>query len=214
MVRIVPTIFAKSQKEFDDRYKRLLPIAKEFQIDFMDGHFVPFRGPSLNGVPNLKRLSQQFEAHMMVKNPRLYVERAAQKGFGRFLFHIESQENPLRTSRLIDAIKDAGMQPGIVLNPQTPLARIREHISDVSTIMFMGHTPGYENAGIEKGVLQKIRQLRKEYPRLTIEVDGGVDEKTAPRFVAAGANRLSCGSYISTGNPKERLATLRRVVKK
>jgi len=74
----------------------------------------------------------------------------------------------------------------------------------------MGHEPGYENVGVDSQVYKKIRNLREQFPRLPIEVDGGVDEKTAARFAKAGATRLSVGSAISSSqDPRDTLRKLR-----
>ena len=111
-----------------------------------------------------------------------------------------------------ETVAAAGMKPGMVINPRTPLSHIEPFLDSVRIIMFMGHTPGYENVGIEKGVLQKIRYIKRECRTHVIEVDGGVTDKTAPRFIAAGATRLSVGSYISaSSNPKKALAELKKI---
>lgn len=208
MTRIIPTIFAKKQQEFQERFERLMPIASEFQIDFMDGKFHSVKGvmPS-----QLKILPQKsFEAHMMVKEPHRYVDQAKKLGFQRYLFHIESQDSEAQTKLLIKKIHESGMKAGVVLNPKTSINKIKPFLKEADLVMFMGHEPGHENVGVDSQVYKKIRNLREQFPRLPIEVDGGVDEKTAARFKRAGATRLSVGSAISSAkDPRDALRKLR-----
>jgi len=212
MVVIVPTVFAKNEQEFKQRFRLVTPLANQIQIDFMDGKLTKTKGVMPSIVPDLKRKKQKFEAHMMVAHPERWVQRTAQKGFDRFLFHIESQTTKRGTLQLIERIKNAGMKPGIVINPRTPLSRIELFLSEVPIVMFMGHRPGVESMGIESEVLKNIREIKKKFPKMVIEVDGGVDNKTASRFVKAGATRLSVGSYISGSvHPRKALTELRRV---
>ncbi len=212
MTRIIPTIFAKKQQEFQERFDRLMPIAQEFQIDFMDGKFHAVKGMLPSQIKTLPQKS--FEAHMMVNNPERYVEQAKKLGFQRFLFHIESQDSEEKTRLLIDKIHKSGMKAGVVLNPKTSLNSVKPFLKTADLVMFMGHEPGYENVGVDSQVYKKIRNLREEFPRLPIEVDGGVDMKTAPKFAKAGATRLSVGSAISSADdPRDALKELRKVTR-
>lgn len=214
MVVIIPTVFAKNEQEFTERFKMVTSLAQQIQIDFMDGKLHRVKGIMPSVVPNLKRRKQLFEAHMMVAHPERWVQRTAEKGFDKFLFHIESQSSKDETVHLINRIKEAGMKPGIVINPSTSLERIKPFLDDVALVMFMGHEPGVEGVGVEADVYKNIRRTRKEHPQLVIEVDGGVDDKTAPRFVKAGATRLSVGSYISRSvHPRQAVTELRRVTR-
>ena len=210
--KIIPTVFAYNKKQYEKRLEKLLPLSKELQVDFMDGLLGTKKGLlpiNINDLPKNKF----FEAHMMVAQPQQHIQEAAQKGFSRYLFHIESQHTQEETKNLIQEIKKAKMKPGLVLNPTTPIARIKPFIKDIDVAMLMGHNIGVEGVSLSTGIYNKIRHLHEQFPNLTIEVDGGVTQDNAYRLVQAGATRLSVGSAISNEqDPKKALQELQKSI--
>ena len=90
--KIIPTIFATNKSDFDKRFNLLRKISKNLQIDFMDGKLVDSKSISLNEVPNLSRYKNNFEAHLMVKNPDRWISDLEKKGFSKVIFHIEAMK--------------------------------------------------------------------------------------------------------------------------
>jgi len=87
---IIPTIFSKNKKQFNERFNKLIKISKNIQIDFMDGKFVKAKSVQLSQIPNLKKYKNNFEAHLMVKNPESWITKLKQKGFKKIIFHYSS----------------------------------------------------------------------------------------------------------------------------
>src|SRR5690348_4896866 len=101
VIKIVPTVLARTKEEFAQRLTRLLPITDEFQVDFEDGGFVPSTGVPMNDIPDLTRYrSKRFEAHLMVSTPGAFIQPAASRGFTRVIFHVEAV-NPIVMHNLL-----------------------------------------------------------------------------------------------------------------
>jgi len=212
MKRIIPTILVHSKKEFTPRFQKLIKFTKYIQIDFMDGKFVPAKSISLKQTPSLKKYKISFEAHLMVDHPKTYLKKLAQLGFKKVIFHLESKDNPQET---INKIKSLKMQPWLAINPKTPIKKTLPLTNQVKGILFMGITPGKEHQTFLPSVYKNIAALRKQKPKLKIQVDGGANEKTIPKLSKLGVNYINSGSYISSSeNPKQAYKKLSILLKK
>lgn len=207
-MKIIPTIFAHNKKEFQERFAKLLPISRNFQIDFMDGKFVKTRSVQLKDIPNLKKYKKNFEAHLMVLHPEKYLSKLKQKGFKKIIFHTEASKNPEDT---IQKIKSLHLIPFIAINPKTSITKIAPHVKDVKGILFMGVHPGKEHQPFIPKVYQKIKQLRAQNKKIIIQVDGGVTPQIIKKLIKLKVNIINSGSYIADSkNPKYALKKLKR----
>lgn len=196
MKLIIPTIFAKNKKQFNEKFNKIVPLARNIQIDFMDGKFVPAKSIKLSQVPNLKNYKNNFEAHLMVSNPEKYLTKLKQKGFKKIIFHIESTKNP---EKIIEKIKALGLRPMAAVNPETTIEKIPKNLA----VLFMGVHPGKEKQSFIPSVYKKIESFRKKNPKIKIQVDGGVSDKNAKKLADIGVDALNSGSFISNSkNPK------------
>ncbi|MFH1290492.1 MAG: hypothetical protein ABIH92_03725 [Nanoarchaeota archaeon] len=210
-MKIIPTVFAKTKKEFNEDFKKILPISKNIQIDFMDGKFVKAKSIQLKNIPNLKKYNKNFEAHLMVLHPERHIKKLEQKGFKKIFFHFESTKSP---EKIIEKIKPFKVAAGIAFNPKTPLSQILRIKDRADIILLMGHTPGIEGAPLNKKVLEKIKKLRKLDKKIKIQVDGAVNDKTILKLKRAGVNYVNIGSFISSSNkPRQTLKILREKIK-
>lgn len=213
--RIVPTVFAHSKKEFDERLARLVPVAHDLQIDLMDGKFVSGRSIDLKAIPNLDCFDNTFEAHLMVADPEQWIAPLAAKGFDRIIFHIETQRDARQARATIAAIRAAHLEPMVAINPETPLPRLEAIIDQVNGVLCMGGLPGKEHQQLSPSALRKIRALRRKYPRLRIQVDIGVSNKTIRRIARAGADSFNSGSFVGQSlDPASAIRALRREAQK
>jgi len=204
MNNIIPTIFSKNKKEFQERYVKLIGVSKNLQVDFMDGKFVPGKSVQLKDIPKLPR-NYNFEAHLMCKNPEGYVTKLKVKGFNKVIFHFNSGDNV----KAIAKIKDAGMKAFLAVNPENKTKDFSYLLSLVDGILVMGVHPGKEHQKFIPETLKKVREIRKltEKP---IQVDGGVNLKTIGKLGKAGATIFNSGSFVSEAeNPKKALIELR-----
>ena len=166
-------------------------------FDVMDGSFVPRYGLYPEILKKLREngIMTPVDVHMMVDNPEDYIELFANAGADYFNFHVESCNHP---HRVIKKIIEAGMKPGIALNPDTSLSCLDWIIQDIEMVVLMTINPGIVGHKFIPEMLEKIKSLRdlanKKNPSLIIELDGGVTPETIPSMINAGADALVCGN--------------------
>ena len=188
--KIIPAIIAKNQNELDDRLSKVLPYVEVVQLDVMDDRFVP--NTSLFFDFSLPETSVQFEAHLMVQNPEEWVEKFGAK-VDTVLVHCESDFD---VDKVIEVVKRQGKRFGLVLNPETPVDRLRGVIERLDQVLIMTVKPGFYGSAFLPEMVEKIQMLRSMKPMLDIEVDGGITDKTIDVVDQAGANLFVSGSYI------------------
>lgn len=167
-------------------------------LDVMDGVFVPnisFGFPVIESVAKICR--KPLDVHYMIVKPERYISQTAKLGAMMMNVHYEACTHLHRT---VQEIHDAGMKAGVTLNPSTPVCMLEDIIEDVDMVLLMSVNPGFGGQKFIENTIQKVKRLRKMIKESSsnalIEVDGGVQEKTAPRLVEAGVDVLVSGSYI------------------
>ena len=173
--------------------------ADMLHFDVMDGHFVP----NISfGVPVLESLHKTlpgafYDVHLMISRPLDYVPPFAKAWAGCGTFHLETESDAAAT---IAAIHAAGCKAGLSIKPGTPAQRVLPYLDELDLVLVMSVEPGFGGQKFQPGALDKLRMLRAECAargvRPWLEVDGGVDETTAPACVAAGADLLVAGSAV------------------
>jgi len=172
--------------------------ADRIHVDVMDGHFVPNISIGVPIVKSLRPVTKlPLETHLMIENPDLYLEAFAKAGSNTLIVHWEGNANLHRT---VFEIRRLGLRAGVAINPATPAILLTEILRDLSLVLVMTVNPGFGGQTFIESTLGKIRQVRQmiDDARLNceLEVDGGIDEQTAPLAVAAGARVLVAGSSI------------------
>lgn len=181
-------------------------------VDVMDGVFVPnisFGFPVIEAVA--KKCIKPLDIHYMIVHPERYIEQTAKLGAMMMNVHYEACTHLHRT---IQEIHDAGMKAGVTLNPSTPVAMLEDIINDVDMVLLMSVNPGFGGQKFIENTLSRVKQLREMVERkgtnVLIEVDGGVQQETAPKLVEAGANVLVSGSYVfKASNPEDAIRGLK-----
>ncbi len=181
-------------------------------LDIMDGVFVPnisFGFPVMEAVA--KVCKKPLDVHFMIVHPEQYIERTARLGAMLMNVHLEACTHLHRT---IQEIHQAGMKAGVTLNPSTPVSALEDIIGDVDLVLLMSVNPGFGGQKFIPNTINKVSRLRELIARsgsnALIEVDGGVQNETAPRLVKAGADVLVSGSYIfGAENPTEVIKSLK-----
>jgi ribulose-phosphate 3-epimerase len=181
-------------------------------VDVMDGHFVP---NITIGLPVVKSLAAAtrlpIDAHLMISEPGRYADQFVAAGAKMVSVHVEADPHLHRT---LMAIKGAGAQAGIAINPATSLTEIEEAIGFADYILIMSVNPGFGGQRFINPALQKVRRLRQmlDERRLNarIEIDGGIDLNNIAEVVAAGAEILVAGSAIfGAADPQEATRLMR-----
>jgi len=186
--------------------------ADYLHIDIMDGDFVPniSFGPMLyQGLRGQSKLV--FDVHMMVTNPERYVDQVVKAGADVVTVHVEATPH---IHRALQLIKAAGAKAGVVINPGTPVSAIEAVLGQVDQVLIMTVNPGFGGQAFIPSTLDKVRQLadlrQKQGYSYLIEVDGGVNDKTAADCLAAGADILVAGSYVfGHSDPAQAIQTLK-----
>lgn len=172
--------------------------ADVLHFDVMDGVFVPnisFGFPVLEAVD--RNTDMFLDVHLMIVNPLKYIPETIKAGADLITFHIESESDPYETIR---AIKDGGAQAGIVIKPGTSVEAVLPFMELVDVVLVMTVEPGFGGQSFMEDMLEKIRVL-KSYAEehnldVKLQVDGGINDKTAAKAVQAGADMLVVGSYL------------------
>jgi ribulose-phosphate 3-epimerase len=166
-------------------------------FDMMDGHFVSRYGLYPEILTSLrKKCSIPVDVHMMVENPEDYIQLFKDAGADYYNMHVEGLD---QLHRCIKKVQNAGMKPGVALNPATPLSSLDWIINDIQMVVLMTINPGIVGHKLIPSMMDKIAHLRaysaeKGNPGLLIEIDGGVTPDSAPAMLRAGADVLVCGN--------------------
>ena len=191
--------------------------AESFHFDIMDGHFVPNISYGADLVSSLRKDSQAFfDVHLMVDNPDFYFPIFKKAGADRISFHVEATAH---VDRALQAIKELGMEAGLVLNPATPLFYLEEILPSCSYVLLMSVNPGFGGQKFIPYTLDKVKRLRKMAEErgvdLEIGIDGGVSVGNIQEIVEKGANFIVAGSSVFSKKDeiKERVQAFHRFIK-
>lgn len=194
-----PSLLAANFAELGSEIKSIEKYgAKILHLDIMDGHFVPNLtiGPPV--IKKIRTLSDLiFDVHLMLSRPLDYVDAFANAGADNITFHIEAENEP---QELIDRIRKNGCSVGITLKPGRSFEDIAEWIPKCDIVLVMTVEPGFGGQNFMKDMMIKVEKLKnfiKERGLNThIEVDGGINGKTAKFAKDAGANILVAGTSV------------------
>jgi ribulose-phosphate 3-epimerase len=181
--------------------------ADRIHVDIMDGHFVPNISMGAPIVQSLRRVTHlPLELHLMIADPDFFLEQFTEAGSDAFLVHWEGNNHVHRT---VHRVKALGKRVGVAINPATPAVVLEEILPDVDQVLVMTVNPGFGHQPFIHTTLPKVRRVHQMIAQsklgCDLEVDGGIDESTAPLVVAAGANVLVAGSSIF--NERDGVAT-------
>ena len=209
MVRIIPALLAKDKDDFLHRAKIVADIVDLVQIDVLDGTFLPEKSwAKADDVGKLK-LPLFFEIHLMVNHPETKIAEWA-KLADRIFFHFEAAKN---SEVCISEIKRYNKKAGLAINPETTLADIIHLLPTIDCLLVMGVYPGKMGLSFLPETIEKIKQIKNQFPKLEIEVDGGVKEEHLLPLYEAGVRDFVIGSGIfKSPNPAAALKEYLKIV--
>jgi ribulose-phosphate 3-epimerase len=199
MVEVLPSILSADFAHLADEVAAAeRGGAKTIHVDVMDGHFVPNLSLGFPVIRSLRKATKlTLDCHLMIENPDDFIPEFAEAGADWVSVHVEACRHLHRT---LDHIRGHGMEPGVVINPATPVAFLEEVLPMVHHVLVMSVNPGFGGQRFIPFALDKIRllaEIRKERDlNYRIEVDGGVDNETIRSIVEAGAELLVAGSAV------------------
>jgi ribulose-phosphate 3-epimerase len=196
--QLVPSLLAADHAHLADGAEAVAQLGLPWiHLDIMDGHFVPNLsfGPDL--LADLRRSGSRlfFDTHLMLSEPGRFVEAFARAGADLITIHVEPDYEYVAT---LDRIRELGCGRGIALNPGTPASAVEALLPHVDLVLAMTVQPGFGGQAFRADVLSKIRQLAlwRAVRNLdfAIEVDGGIDLKSAAECRGAGADKFVAGT--------------------
>jgi len=215
MKLIAPSILSADFTRLGDDIRAVEAAGADWiHADIMDGHFVPniSFGPMLvQAVRSTTRLP--IDVHLMISDPDPYIAAFAKAGASYISVHVETC---IHLNRTIQLIRNAGVRPGVVLNPATPVESLRWIIEYVDLILVMSVNPGFGGQAFIPNSIDKIKALREMIAekglKTLIEIDGGVSDQTIAAIAAAGADVFVAGSAIFSS--RDYSATIRSLREK
>lgn len=184
-----------------------------FHLDVMDGVFVPnisFGFPVIQAIQ--KHATKTLDIHLMIVQPERYILDFKKVGAGILSVHYEACTHLHRT---LQAIKAEGMKAGVAINPHTSVHLLSDIIQDIDLVCLMSVNPGFGGQKFIENTYHKCTELKnliiQKHSSCLIEIDGGVNDQTAPKLIRSGADVLVAGNYVfSANNPTATIESLKK----
>ena len=218
-IKIAPSLLSANFLNLEKEIKLVEKAGADMlHLDIMDGHFVPNLtfGPGL--IKQIRKITNlPLDVHLMITNPANFIDRFIESGVNYISFHIETDSE---YKELLSRIRKANIKAGIAINPDTSLIELQNILDDIDYVLIMTVHPGFGGQKYINDCTQKIHKileiinqnLSPTKSRIEIEVDGGINFKTAKIAKEAGANILVAGKFIfNSNNYKEVIQGLRNV---
>ncbi|MBP7512494.1 MAG: ribulose-phosphate 3-epimerase [Bacteroidia bacterium] len=185
-----------------------------FHVDVMDGVFVPnisFGFPVIKSLQ--KHAKKPLDVHLMIVQPERYIKEFKAVGAEILSVHYEACTHLHRT---LYAIKEEGMKAGVAINPHTPIHLLKDIIKDIDLVCMMSVNPGFGGQKFIEQTYTKCADLKAMImatnSNCLIEIDGGVNEITAPKLLDSGADVLVAGNYVfASNNPIATISSLKKL---
>lgn len=216
-MRIAPSILSTDFSRLGEQVRQAEAAGADLiHVDVMDGHFVPPITIGSLVVEALRRITRlPLDVHLMVEEPERQIDAFAAAGADMIIVHVEATA---QLQRSVQQIRASGALAGVTLNPETSVDRLRAILPEIDQVLIMSVNPGWGGQPFIPGALERLRTVREWIDgterAIALEIDGGVNEKTAAAVVEAGADLLVAGSAVFNERESvaEAMTRLRRAI--
>ncbi|MFL2614538.1 MAG: ribulose-phosphate 3-epimerase [Candidatus Marisimplicoccus sp.] len=198
-IKIAPSILAADFGNLSLECKKIdKSNADWFHLDIMDGLFVPNISYGMPIVKSIRKMTKKpLDVHLMIIEPERYIDKFIEIGSDILTVHVEATS---KMDNIIDKINHSGIKSGIAINPDTPISKLDDYISNVDLICLMGVHAGFGGQKFIKKTFNRLEELKNlinsKNSSALIEIDGGVNENNFEKLKNLGADVLVAGSYI------------------
>jgi len=202
-IKLAPSILSADFGRLNEEIASVEEFVDVIHVDVMDGHFVP---NITLGAPVVKFIKSKLplDVHLMIENPEKFVKDFAEAGAARIIVHSEACGENLRSVLMM--IRSFGCECGVSIKPGTSIDAVKDVLDLADEILVMTVEPGFGGQSFMVDMVPKIQALRSLGYSGDIGVDGGINDKTAPVCIDAGANLLISGSYFFKATDKKEAA--------
>jgi len=202
-IKLAPSILSADFGRLNEEIASVEEFVDVIHVDVMDGHFVP---NITLGAPVVKFIKSKLplDVHLMIENPEKFVKDFAEAGAARIIVHSEACGENLRSVLMM--IRSFGCECGVSIKPGTSIDAVKDVLDLADEILVMTVEPGFGGQSFMADMVPKIQALRSLGYSGDIGVDGGINDKTAPVCIDAGANLLISGSYFFKAVDKKEAA--------
>ena len=199
-VKIAPSILSADFSKMGEEVASLQQAGADLvHCDVMDGVFVNNITFGIKMVEDIRKITTlPLDCHLMIVHPEKYVERFAKAGADIITVHFEACQDNLK--EVLSLIKSTGVKCGAVINPDTPVEKIKDVVALCDMVLVMSVFPGFGGQKFIPTALDKLRALRaiidESGREIDLEIDGGVTEENVREIKAAGANVIVAGNTI------------------
>lgn len=206
-MKISPSLLAADFSALGEEVKRVSS-ADMLHLDIMDGNFVPNISIGPGVVQALRgKTDLFFDVHLMLQHPLSYIEKFVQAGADSITFHPECPDD---TAAVLEEIRQHGKKAGLAIKPKTPVSEIMPYGDRLYMVTVMSVEPGFGGQKLMPETLLKVREIKKAFPHILVEVDGGVNRETLQLCRDAGVDILVAGTAVfAAKDAKAEIAYLR-----